>query len=90
VADVDELSAAVRQIGVEVAVSCVIELDRAPPDQGLVNVYLDSTLVGSNPDNGWAWTSDHSIELRGAACADLKSGNIQQVQVVAGCPTMVF
>jgi len=90
VADVAQLSAAVRQIGVEVAASCLIELDQPPPDPARVNVYFDTTLLRSGPENGWVWISDRALELRGSACADLKSGNIQQVQVVSGCPTMVF
>jgi hypothetical protein len=87
VSDVEDLTAAVRKIGVEVAISCAIALDKPPPDQGRVNVYFDTRLVPADPDNGWAWTGDNSLELRGSACDDLKSGNIQRVQVVSGCPT---
>jgi hypothetical protein len=87
VSDVDDLTAAVRKIGVEVAISCSIALDKPPPDRTRVNVYLDTRLVLADVENGWAWTGENSLELRGAACDDLKSGNVQRVQVVSGCPT---
>ena len=90
VGDVVELTEVVRRIGVEVAISCSIALDKPPPDQARVNVYLDARLIPADPINGWAWTGESALELLGSACADLKSGNIQQVQVVAGCPTQIF
>jgi hypothetical protein len=88
--DVVELTAAVRKIGVEVAISCTIALDKPPPDQARVNVYLDTRLIPADPVNGWGWTGENSLVLHGSACDDLKSGNIQRVQVVAGCPTQIF
>ncbi len=84
-----ELTDAIRSIGVEVAISCTIELDEAPPDPELVNVYFDQTLIGYDELDGWAWLDEKTVELRGAACAKLESGDVLQVQVVAGCPTVI-
>jgi len=33
------------------------------------------------------WSSPTEIELVGAACAELRSGKVKQVQIVSGCPT---
>jgi hypothetical protein len=89
VTDEAELTAALKEIGVKVAISCTVDLGTPPPDKSLVNVYLDTTLVQLDPENGWSWTNDTTVELHGAACDALKSGDVLQVQVVAGCPTSV-
>lgn len=85
----EDLADALRDIGVKVAVSCTITLDQAPPDANLVNVYLDATLVTYDEVDGWAWIDATTLELRGAACAALQSGDVLQVQVVSGCPTQI-
>ncbi|MFO0571273.1 MAG: VWA domain-containing protein [Polyangiaceae bacterium] len=87
--DEEQLTAALKDIGIKVSISCSIDLDAAPPDTSKVNVYLDTALVQLDPVDGWTWTSDKSVELHGAACDKLKSGDVIQVQVVSGCPTSV-
>lgn len=77
------------EIGIQVAVSCTVNLGQEPPDPALVNVYFDTALVGQDDTDGWAWIDSTTIEIRGAACDQLKSGNVLQVQVVSGCPTFV-
>lgn len=89
VQDEPQLTASLQEIGIKVAISCTVDLGQAPPDKNLVNVYFDTKLVQSSPTDGWGWTSDKTLELNGAACDQLKSGNVYQVQVVAGCPTSV-
>lgn len=89
VQDEAQLTAALKEIGIKVSISCTVDLGSAPPDENLVNVYLDTSLVQLDPVDGWSWTSDSSLELYGAACDKLKSGDVLQVQVVAGCPTSV-
>jgi hypothetical protein len=84
-----QLGDALREIGVKVAVSCSVALDQEPPDPSLVNVYFDTTLVAFGELDGWAWADPITIELRGAACEKLKSGDVLQVQVVSGCPTVI-
>jgi hypothetical protein len=34
--------------------------------------------------------ADDLVEIRGAACDQLMSGSVLEVQVVAGCPTVVY
>jgi hypothetical protein len=89
VTDGDELAEAVRQIGVSVAITCDIALNAAPPDPKLVNVYFDNSLLTFDELDGWAWTGEASLQIRGAACDKLLSGDVLQVQIVAGCPTVV-
>ena len=87
--DTEQLADAVRQIGTGVAISCTVDLAETPPDASLVNVYLDTSLVKQDEKNGWSWVDEDTLELHGAACDTLKSGDVFQVQVVAGCPTFV-
>jgi hypothetical protein len=88
-ANVDELQQTLFAIGVKVAITCSIELAAEPPDPKLVNVYLDTTPVPYDPIDGWSWLDGSSLELRGAACDRLMSGEVIQVQVVSGCPTLI-
>lgn len=76
-------------ITLNLALSCDIELSAPPPDPSDVNVYFDNELLESNEENGWVYTSDSTIQLRGEACDALMSGAVRQVQIVAGCPTVV-
>jgi hypothetical protein len=46
-------------------------------------------LVPYNESVGWAWLSDQTLELRGDRCAELKTGDVSQVQVVTGCQTAI-
>jgi hypothetical protein len=89
VTDADELTDALKKIGVKVAISCTIPLESVPEDPDYVNVYLDANLVLSDPLDGWKFIDEKTIELSGAACESLLSGNVIQVQVVTGCPTSV-
>jgi hypothetical protein len=89
VTNTTDLIDTLKQIGVHVAISCDIDLGQVPPDPNQVNVYFDKTLVPSSPSDGWTWTGPSSIELTGAACSELMSGDVLQVQIVAGCPTQV-
>jgi hypothetical protein len=87
--DTDALSAALKEIGIKIAISCDVQLDEQPPEPNLVNVYFDTSEVLYDPVDGWSWTSPTSISINGAACSQLKSGDVLQVQVTAGCPTKV-
>lgn len=90
VADTEELTQAVLDIGREVAISCEIELESAPPDRDWVNVYADADVLPRDEKEGWSWIDERTIAMNGDACESLKSGNVLQLQVVAGCPTVVY
>ncbi|MEZ4223460.1 MAG: vWA domain-containing protein [Polyangiaceae bacterium] len=89
VSDATELSDALKQIGVTVAISCTIELDFEPEDADLVNVYFDKSVLPGDATDGWQWAGSKTIEILGPACDKLKSGDVYQLQVVGGCPTQV-
>ena len=89
VSDTDELTEALRSIGAEVAISCDLALTQAPDDPALVNVYFDSQVVPKDADNGWTFSGDSSIRFEGDACTSLTSGDVLNVQVLSGCPTVV-
>ena len=70
-------------------VSCTFTLGDAPPTQGMTNVYFDDKVVPQDPQNGWVWVDGDTIEIVGAACQQLKDGQVQDIQFVSGCPTVV-
>ncbi|HEY5958308.1 MAG TPA: vWA domain-containing protein [Polyangiaceae bacterium] len=87
VSDSEQLTTALRKITAAIAISCTVTLDQAPPDWSQVNVYFDNHVVLGNPDDGWRQVDAQSLELTGSYCELLQSGDVFQVQVVAGCPT---
>lgn len=89
VADTDALQEALTAIAASVAISCDIPLDYEPPDRDFVNVYFDGSVVDYDPDQGWAWTDDGHVALHGEACDELSGGSVLEVQIVAGCKTVV-
>jgi hypothetical protein len=89
VSDTSDLTAALTAIGAQVAITCDLPLSSLPPDESLVNVYFDNQLVPYDATNGWQWSGADSIQIVGAACSTLSSGNVLNVQVLAGCPTVV-
>jgi hypothetical protein len=89
VSDTDDLTEALKTIGAHVAITCDLPLASKPADESLVNVYFDDQTVPFDATNGWQWTGDSSIQFVGTACDTLSSGNVLDVQVLSGCPTVV-
>jgi hypothetical protein len=89
VADAEALLSTLSTLGQEVALSCRIELAEPPPDPELVNLFFDGELVPANPVNGWTLSGERSVEVVGAACEMLKSGQVLQADVIAGCPIVL-
>jgi hypothetical protein len=87
VTDTQMLTQALRNITAEFSISCTVVLDQAPPDWTQVNVYFDNGLVKMNPADGWKQIDSTTLEITGPACDLLRSGDVFQIQVVAGCPT---
>jgi hypothetical protein len=83
------LSDALFEIGTGLAIKCEIELSTPPADADLVNLSFDGKAVPLDPENGWDWTSEAALSVRGDACALLRSGGVREVQVVYGCRTVV-
>lgn len=89
VGDADELEAVLHDIGTGIAISCSIDLEEAPEDPARVNVYFDGEVVPADDADGWAWDGEQRIEVRGAPCDLLRSGEILEARVVFGCDTVV-
>jgi len=89
VRDAADLVGSLASIGSEVSLDCSIRLEHAPPDPDLLNVYFDNDPVDFDPEQGWSYAGDALIELNGSACDVLLSGVVDQLQVVAGCPTII-
>ncbi|MEP7050601.1 MAG: vWA domain-containing protein [Pseudomonadota bacterium] len=89
VSDTNDLTSALRSIGAQVAITCDLPLTDAPADPGLVNVYFDHQLVPKSDSNGWRYTGEKSIQFSGGACSTLSAGDVLNVRVLAGCPTVV-
>jgi len=89
VSDAEQLVATVGSLGLGVALSCGIELATPPPDPSLVNVYFDGQIVPADPIDGWAFTDTRTVQLLGNACELLKTGQVLQADIVAGCPVVI-
>ncbi|NUO51725.1 MAG: VWA domain-containing protein [Polyangiaceae bacterium] len=85
--DLDTLGEVFKGIAAEL-VSCEFDMSDPPETQDLTNVYFDGEVVPLDPENGWFWVDDNTVKLVGAACATLKDGQVAEVQIVSGCPTV--
>lgn len=88
ISDGRALQDALKAIGNDVAVTCDIALQSDDFSPQLTNVYFDSQLVPSSDTDGWTY-ADQTIHLHGSYCDDLLGGQVVNVQVVSGCPTIV-
>lgn len=89
VSDIPALETALRDIGVHVVASCDLSLKDKPPDPNLVNVYFDAKLIPFDPTDGWSWTSETGVQIHGAACTELLAGDVLEVKLLSGCPTVI-
>jgi hypothetical protein len=85
----DEASfeSALSQIAAKITATCTLSLAAPPPDPTHVNVYFDNTAVPADPVNGWV-LNGATVTLLGNACNEVMSGDVLNVRVVAGCPTL--
>jgi hypothetical protein len=89
VSDAAQLIDTVSRLGLGVALSCSIELEEPPPEPNLVNVFFDGKLVPADPDNGWTFLDAQTVQLLGSSCELLKTGEVLQADIVAGCPVVI-
>ncbi|MEO6420866.1 MAG: VWA domain-containing protein, partial [Polyangiaceae bacterium] len=85
--DAAAFASALAQVAAKITATCILKLGMAPPDPTHVNVYLDDVVVPSDPANGW--TLDGStVTLTGTTCDRVLSGDVLDLRVIAGCPTV--
>lgn len=89
VSDQEALSTALLEIGSAVTIPCEVELQAAPANPALVNVYFDGQVVPRDGENGWDYGGDTALTLAGEACKSLQAGAVHEVQIAYGCETIV-
>lgn len=90
---VSGLSDTLRRITTELIVSCRLELESAPPDLNLLNVYVDGKVVVRDAADGWKLDSSTpraTIVLTGATCSKLETEGASSIAVRYGCPTVII
>jgi hypothetical protein len=81
------LDSAMSKIAAKIAGTCTLTLNQVPPDPSLLNVFLDGTVVPQSGPNGW--TLDGSVvTILGSSCQEILDGDVLDVRVEAGCPTV--
>jgi hypothetical protein len=84
----------VRQIFEEImsmVARCAYHLSPSEtPDPGLVNFYIDGTVVPIDPESrtGWNWSGESTIQFFGPTCDRIVSGGAETLEATYGCPTV--
>ncbi|MBX3186145.1 MAG: VWA domain-containing protein [Labilithrix sp.] len=78
---------ALKRVAAQITATCEFKLKEAPADPNLVNVYLDEKILPQDPLNGWK-IEGPTVTLLGAACQSVLSGDVFDVRIIAGCPTV--
>lgn len=83
-----ELNNAFNQIAAAVA-TCEFVLNNAPADADKLYVHFNDNpaQIPADPNNGWSFDpTTNKLVFHGAACDDIKSGKVTDIDVVYGCP----
>ncbi len=88
-ADQSVLLAALKKIAASIAGTCTLKLDGVPPDPTLVNVFLDERVLPQSGADGWT-LADDTVTILGASCQAIQGGDVLDVRIVAGCPTVLL
>jgi hypothetical protein len=85
----DALLVALKKVAAKIVASCEFTLKDEPGAPDRVNVYLDEVVLPQDPVNGWSL--DHAkVTLLGAACTKVLAGDVLDVRMVVGCPTVTI
>ena len=87
-ADQTAIQKTLSTVAAKIVGSCTITLSATPPDPSLVNVYFDEALVPQDPANGWV-INGPTVTLEGTSCQSVLDGDVLDVRVIAGCPTVL-
>lgn len=85
--DEQALSTAMSQIAAKVTGSCTLTLNAVPPVPDEVNVFLDGNAIAQAGPNGWTLNGE-TVTILGTSCQSILDGDVIDVRVVAGCPTV--
>lgn len=81
------LLSALKHVAAKVTATCTFKL-QGNVDATLVNVFFDEVVVPQDTTNGWTITNG-TITLQGASCQKVLNGDVLDVRIIAGCPTVV-
>jgi hypothetical protein len=76
-----------KQIAAKIVATCEFKLKEAPAQANQVNVYLDEIVLPKDPVNGWS-IDGATVTLLGQACTKVLSGDVLDVRIITGCPTV--
>jgi len=77
---------ALAKVAAKITATCTFPLAQVP-DPTKLNVFLDGVALAPDPTDGWTLNGT-TVQLVGAACDRVLSGEVLAVRVVAGCPTI--
>ena len=77
-----------RKVAAKIVATCTFTFKETPPNPDLVNVYLDEVVLPRDPINGWT-ISGSTVTLVGNACAKVTNGDVLDVRIIAGCPSVL-
>jgi hypothetical protein len=83
----DVLLAALKKIAAQIVATCEFKLTMAPAQPNQVNVYFDEVVVPADPVNGWK-IDGQTVTLLGDSCKKVLSGDVLDVRIITGCPTV--
>ena len=86
--DAAALEAQLSQIAAKITATCAFPLSPPPQDPSKINVYFDNVVVPKDPSNGWTFDGT-TLTLVGSACSEVLLGQVLNLRVIAGCPTVV-
>ncbi|MBX3228721.1 MAG: VWA domain-containing protein [Labilithrix sp.] len=78
---------ALKKVAAKITATCAYDLKEPPKAPDLVNVYLDDVVLPKEPVNGWS-LEGKTVTLLGNACDRVQSGDVLDVRIIAGCPTI--
>lgn len=81
------LLGALKSVAAKVTATCTFKL-QPNVDPTLVNVFFDEVVVPQETTNGWTITGG-TITLQGTSCQKVLNGDVLDVRIIAGCPTVV-
>jgi hypothetical protein len=73
--------------------SCRLQLTSVPHELGLLNVQVDGREIPQSGADGWEIdqsTSPPTVVLKGTTCQSIETQGAESVDVVYGCPTVIF
>jgi hypothetical protein len=78
---------ALKKIAATITGTCTLTLDAVPPDPGQLNVFFDQSVLPQSGPDGWT-ISGSTVTILGASCQKIQNGDVLDVRVVGGCPTV--